>query len=215
MRRDPRNVIAADGEHDAACAQLAVARGDGEAIAVLRDRVHRDALVKRRLETLGIALDVVDDRVLEHEAVGIVTVVGVARQPALPIRGHEAERVPALRAPRRRDAVALEHDVVDAAPGQLPARGKAGLAAADDDDAVMPLEPTWRRESAWRADGAHAVDRDDRVPAQRRGCVLELGDQLGRRRAAEATERAQALVAELQRFACSAQELARRGSGRR
>jgi hypothetical protein len=77
------------------------------------------------------------DLLLHHEAVRIVARVAPARQLALPVGRDEAERVPALRAPAVHEAALLDHQVVDAALLQAVAQRQAGLAAADDDDAVV------------------------------------------------------------------------------
>ena len=77
------------------------------------------------------------DLVLDHEAVRITALVAPARQLALPVGRDEAERIPALRAPGVHEAALLDHEVVDAAQLQAVAQRQAGLAAADDDDAVV------------------------------------------------------------------------------
>ncbi len=60
-------------------------------------------------------------------------IVAVAGQTALPVGREEAQRVPALPAPRVRDLTALEHDVIDRAIREKPARRETGVAGADHD----------------------------------------------------------------------------------
>ena len=90
------------------------------------------ALAQRRPERCHIGVDIFDDLVAQHEAVRIGARVGIARQLALPVRRHQAERVPALRPPGMAGALLLEHHVVDATALEEPADRQAGLAGADD-----------------------------------------------------------------------------------
>ena len=99
-------------------------------------RLHRrDAVcgANRRRETRGEARDELDHLAHGHVAVGIGAVVAMAGQPALPVRREQAQRIPALVPPGIRDLAALEHDVIDRAVGEQPARREAGVAGADDD----------------------------------------------------------------------------------
>src|SRR5262249_23286824 len=65
-------------------------------------------------------------------AVRIVTGVAEARQPALPVRRQQPQRIPAFGAPRMRDLTALEDHVIDGAVRQAPAHGQAGVPRPDD-----------------------------------------------------------------------------------
>src|SRR6185295_1536579 len=67
------------------------------------------------------------------EAVGIRTVVAVARKPALPVGREQPQRIPALRFPRVGDLTPLEDHVVDRAGGEAVAHRQAGVTRADDD----------------------------------------------------------------------------------
>jgi hypothetical protein len=96
--------------------------------------LDRDALAHRRLDQLRVVFHIADDIVLEHEAVGVVTGIGVAGQLALPIGGDETKAVPTLGRPSMGDPVLLEDDMADALRLQAVAHREAGLAAADDDD---------------------------------------------------------------------------------
>ena len=91
----------------------------------------------------GVALEVADDLVPQHEPVRVEAVVRAARQLHGPVRRHETEAVPAV-APGLADPATLEHGVLDAEAGQLVAHCKPGLAAADDRHAnvLHPREPT-------------------------------------------------------------------------
>ena len=95
-----------------------------------------DPLEDRRLERGRVGLEVADDLVFLHEAEGLLAGVRKARQLALPVRGHEAKRVPSPVAPLVPDAMLLEHDVVDAALLEAVAHREARLPAADDGDAA-------------------------------------------------------------------------------
>ena len=68
-----------------------------------------------------------------HEAVGIVAVVTIAGQPALPVRRQQPQRVPAFAAPGVGDLAAFEHHVIDRALAEAAARRQPGVAGADDD----------------------------------------------------------------------------------
>jgi hypothetical protein len=83
------------------------------------------------------AVEVLHDLVFFHEAVRIVALVGPAGQGALPVGGDEAEAVPALGAPAMGEAVLFQHQVVYALLLEIIAGGKAGLATANDNNAVM------------------------------------------------------------------------------
>ena len=68
----------------------------------------------------GVPLEVGDDLVAGHEAVGVVAGVGPSREPHGPVRGDEAEAVPAI-PPRLADPAALQDDVVDPQARELMA----------------------------------------------------------------------------------------------
>jgi len=74
-----------------------------------------------------------DDRVARHEAVRVVPRVRAARKTDGPVRGDQAERVPAS-APRLADSSALQDDVIHAGSRQLVAHGETGLPSTDHDD---------------------------------------------------------------------------------
>ena len=93
--------------------------------------VDRDAFTDRGIESAGVGLQVGDDGVARHEAVGVVALVLPTGQPDGPVRGHQAEAVPAV-APRLAERVPLHDQVLDAVAGQLVAHRQAGRAAADD-----------------------------------------------------------------------------------
>ncbi len=161
-RRNLRHVIAADREHDRL-------RGDGparrlhpEAAAGYgADPRGRDSLMDRRAGLSRISFDISDDLVSSHEAVRLRAVVRMAGELALPVRRHEAERVPALRAPGVRNAVLFDDHVLDAPTGELMAHRKAGLAAADHDDG------NGRRKSGM----AHGSLLKDRKRGRQKGLV--------------------------------------------
>jgi hypothetical protein len=130
-------LVGAGAEHDGAGGE---ASGRGlEHEAFVLDRLQRldvDALAHGRVAAGGVALEVVDDLVAQHEAVGVVAVVAVARERHAPVRRHEAEAVPAV-PPRLADPAALEHDVVDARLRELVADGEPGLTGSHHHDLVV------------------------------------------------------------------------------
>ena len=88
----------------------------------------------------GVALQVGDDLVARHEAVGVVAVVGAAGELHRPVRRHQAEAVPAP-APGLADATLLEDDVGDARLRKQAADREAGLTPADNDDRGIVNHP--------------------------------------------------------------------------
>ena len=125
-----RPLIGAAAEHDSAGEHVAGRRLEPVAAAGFRrEGAHVDALVHRHLA--GVALEVADDVVAEHEAVGVVAVVAAAGQLDRPVRRHEAERRPAV-APALADAPALQDDVLDPRAGELVAHRETCLTGADD-----------------------------------------------------------------------------------
>jgi hypothetical protein len=130
-RRAVRPLVGAAAEHDPAgeqvarrCLQPVAPAGRG------RDGAHVDLLPHRHVA--GVALEVGDDLVPWHVAVGVVAVVAAAGQLDRPVRRHEAERRPAI-APALPDAPALQHHVLDPGAGELVAHRQARLTGADDD----------------------------------------------------------------------------------
>ena len=97
------------------------------------DRPDGDALPDRRPGGGRVALEVGDDLVAGHEAVGVVAGVGPAREPHGPVRGDEAEAVPAI-PPRLADPAALQDDVVDPQARELVADRQAGGPATHHQD---------------------------------------------------------------------------------
>ena len=111
-----------------------VARGDHVEAVVAAVEVHDGAVLDHGSRArLGVALEEVGDLGGGHEAVDVSSGVGPAGQAAHPVRGQQAQGVPAFAAPPLGDPAALEHDVVDAAVGEAAADRQAGLAGADDD----------------------------------------------------------------------------------
>jgi hypothetical protein len=108
------------GLHDVP-ALLAAHRGD------------RDVRPNRCGDLLGVALDERHHLRRGHVPVRVVAPVLVAGQPAEPVGGEQAQRVPTLRTPRTRHLAAFEHDVVDAAIGEVTAHGQPAVTRADDD----------------------------------------------------------------------------------
>ena len=142
----------------------------------------------RSPEAVGVALEVGDDLVSGHEAVGVVARVLAAGQLQVPVGRHEAEAVPPV-APALPHPSALEHDVVDPACLELMARGQSGRAGADDDDRIR-CRSTWPeyRQSAAALSGTCVplhlfgqlgwVEQDDPVSLRPHGAgVAELSQR--------------------------------------
>jgi hypothetical protein len=112
----------------------AVGRHEREA-ASRRDGDGRDVdpLTHGGGDRIGVALHERHELVAPHEPVRIGSVIGRAGELHGPVRGDDAEAVPAV-APCLRDPSALEDEVLDAALGELVAGRKPRLARADDDD---------------------------------------------------------------------------------
>src|SRR5207248_2012141 len=91
------------------------------------------AWLDRGARGAGITLQITNDLSHAHVAVRVAAVVGVSRKATLPVRREEAKRVPPLRLPGVGDLAPLDQHMVDRAVGEMLARGKSGLAGADDD----------------------------------------------------------------------------------
>jgi hypothetical protein len=83
------------------------------------------------LEAVRVPLEVSNDLISRHEAIGIVSVIGPTGKQDGPVRGHEAETVPS-RSPALSHPVSLEHDVVYAAERELIADRETGLTSTND-----------------------------------------------------------------------------------
>ena len=96
----PRHVERAGRDHDGRALPVALVSDDAVAVVGGAHRHDRGAGLYGRGDLLRIPGDEVDDLWHRHEAVGIVALVRVARQPALPVRREQTERIPPLRPPR-------------------------------------------------------------------------------------------------------------------
>src|SRR5438067_13747438 len=96
-------------------------------------RGHGDPLANRCLERTRIRLEVRDDRIARHEPVRIFAGIRAAGKKDGPVRGDEAERVPAS-APGLADSAALQHEVINTGSRQLVAHRETGLPRTDHDD---------------------------------------------------------------------------------
>ena len=151
--RSPWDLVGTGRHHDLVGGQGPHVGADLEAPPAGAQPGDTHPLHQRRGERGDEPVEVVEDPVADHEPVGVVPVVGEAGQRALPVRGDQAEGVPAPVAPLVAGGLRLEHDVVEAAPGEPPAHRQPRLAAADHDDgAVAAVE---RR--AGRRDPAYGV----------------------------------------------------------
>jgi hypothetical protein len=135
--REPRNDRARAGaarEHDGAAAPVAAVGVHAVAGVGGRDTQHRRLRDDRRGDARRVARDEAGDVGRAHVAVGVAAVVSMARQAAHPVRRQQAQRLPALGAPRVGDLAALDDDMVDRALRQRVAHRQPAVAAADDDD---------------------------------------------------------------------------------
>src|SRR5262245_50213217 len=108
-------------DDDAAGAKLSRWSRKQESLTLSVQRPDRAILFEGCVEGLGPALEVLDHPVARQEAVRVVAAVLRARQPDRPVGRNQGERVPPPRAPGLGDASGLEHVVVDAELGQIPA----------------------------------------------------------------------------------------------
>src|SRR5262249_30825207 len=96
-----------------------------------RRDVHASA--HGRAGCLGEALDEASQLLRRHVPVRIRAVVAKARKAALPVGAEQAQGVPAFAPPGVRDVTPLQHDMVNGQGAEEMARGRAGVARADDD----------------------------------------------------------------------------------
>ena len=134
--RDVRVLVRAGGDDHVAGPERPFARRDLEAVARGPDRPRLDPAPDRRVEGARPRLEVAHERVAGEEPVRVVARVLRPGERDRPVRGDGAEGVPAVLAPARRDARALEHHVLDAGPGKEEADREAPLPGADDEGVV-------------------------------------------------------------------------------
>src|SRR2546428_12735481 len=116
-----RALIGAGADDDGASLNLTCRRLEHEVrISVSGQRSNLYALANGCPESVGIALEIGDDLIFGHEAVGVIAVVGMAGQLHRPVRRNQAEAVPPV-APGLSDPPLLETDMLDVALGQLVA----------------------------------------------------------------------------------------------
>ena len=132
-RRVVRALEGAGGEDDAGRAHVAEGRPGEEPARLPVDRRDVHALPDGEPGGGGVSLEVRDDLVAGHEAVGVVAGVGPARESHRPVRGDEAEAVPAV-SPRLADPAALQDEMVDPQARELVADRESGRPAAHDED---------------------------------------------------------------------------------
>ena len=135
--RSLRHVESAGGDHHGLAAPDAAIRDDLVAISVARQGFDRGAGLERGIDEPGVAFDERHHLGHCHEAVGIVTVVGEAGHPGLPVGRQQTQGVPALRPPRVGHLAALDHHMIDPARGEAMAHGEAGMPGPDHDGRRM------------------------------------------------------------------------------
>ncbi len=130
---NPRDVAMARRHHDGAALPVTlIGRDDVAGVGPLH-RGHGRVGLHWRADGVGIALDERDDVGHRHVPVGVVALVAIVRQAALPVGSEERQRVPTLGLPCVRDAATLEHDVVDAPRCEASTHREPSVAGADDD----------------------------------------------------------------------------------
>ena len=112
-------------------------RDDLVAVSVARQGFDRGAGLERGIDEPGVAFDERHHLGHRHEAVGIVTVVGEAGHPGLPVGRQQTQGVPALRPPRVGHLAALDHHMIDPARREAMAHGEAGMPGPDHDGRRM------------------------------------------------------------------------------
>jgi len=127
-------LIPAGCDHHTPSSELARASLQREAAGLGVERGHGAALAYGRIESARPPLEVLDELISVHEAIGIRPCIRRARQLDRPVRCDQAERVPAPRPPRLRDTLRLQDDVVHSCLLQVPARRESRLPRADDGD---------------------------------------------------------------------------------
>ena len=90
------------------------------------------AFAKVGIDMLSEALEIIYDRRLAHETVGLITVVGKVGKTALPVRRNQAKGIPALLVPGVRHTVFLEYERSYPLLLQGIGGGQACLACTDD-----------------------------------------------------------------------------------
>src|SRR5262245_39063234 len=97
-------------------------------------------VANRQMEPLNVGLEIGDDVVARHEAVGVRTFVLGARQPRLPVWRIERERIPAVIAPCFWRLARLLHDqMIATLPCQVVAHRKPGLPSTNDDSVDLDV----------------------------------------------------------------------------
>jgi hypothetical protein len=96
------------------------------------DRGDIHSLPDRCSEFGCVILEMADDVVSGHEAIGVCSSIGPTRQLDRPVRGHQTEAVPTS-PPALAYTSAFENDMFQTRTFELMADGKAGMAGADDD----------------------------------------------------------------------------------
>ncbi len=120
--RYDRNLIAAGCDHHLVGDVDTAGRLQREAVVRIAPKaLDHDTFAQWRCEGGDEAVDVIDDLVANHETVGIVARVGKAWKLTLPIRRHQAKRVPAFGPPGMAGTLLLEHDVINPGAFEVPA----------------------------------------------------------------------------------------------
>ena len=134
QRRDDAALERSGGSNDIGGLNRAD-RGFGAEAGVVRLAVqcgHLDAAADGGGDVGGVGGEIVRHLVARGEAVGIHAGDNKIRETVVPSRAVGVQRIPALRAPAFRDAVAFQDQVRLAALAELRAHHQAGLAATDD-----------------------------------------------------------------------------------
>jgi hypothetical protein len=130
--RDAGNVAGAGSEHERAASPVALIGAHEVSRLGRAHRCHGRVGPYRRGDRLRVVRKEVDNLGQRSVAVGIVALVVVSRQPALPVGRQQVQRIPALGAPAMRHLAALEHHVINRPLREATTHGEAGVAGPDD-----------------------------------------------------------------------------------
>src|SRR5215208_264266 len=106
-------------------------------------------------------------------AVGVIALIAVSRQPALPVRGKQAKSFPALCLPRIRHLASFEHDMLDRPLAKTAAHRQAGVSGAEHDG----IDDTSGSHVAGSSVHLDAYVRRVRYDVKYSRALLRLGDQ--------------------------------------
>ena len=127
-----RDVARARRQHHGPAPPLAAVRAHEISRPLAANRGNGRVGSDRSRDRLGIVPEEVDHLRQRPVAVGVVALIAEARQPALPVRGEQPQRIPSLGAPRMGDLAALQQHMVDRTLREAAAHREPRVPCADD-----------------------------------------------------------------------------------